>query len=194
LRHDRGHPVRDGARRPRLDSRGLAADVINSVGDFIRYFEGVRRRTRSVIEQVSPELLDWRPRPGEFTCSDIVRHLAGAERFFVTKVLEDRWTADLDPGLPLDHGATRAHLDEVHRAEMGRLADLPDERLQAPLRDLDGGQVKTWRLLMAMVEHEVHHRSQLDAYLAEAGVEPPQLYGYRMEDVVARATFPEGRR
>ena len=167
--------------------------MIHSVGDFIRYFEGVRRRTRSVIEQVTPDLLNWRPRPGEFTCGDIVRHLAGAERFFVTKVLEDRWTSDLDPGPPLDHGATRAHLDEVHRAELSRLAELPDARLQAPVRDLDGGQVKTWRLLMAMVEHEVHHRSQLDSYLAEAGVEPPQLYGYRMEEVLARAERREER-
>ena len=85
--------------------------MIHSVGDFIRYFEGVRRRTRSVIEQVTPDLLNWRPRPGEFTCGDIVRHLAGAERFFVTKVLEDRWTSDLDPGPPLDHGATGTHFD-----------------------------------------------------------------------------------
>jgi uncharacterized damage-inducible protein DinB len=167
--------------------------VIHSVGDFIRYFEGVRRRTRSVIEQVTPDLLNWRPRPGEFTCGDIVRHLAGAERFFVTKVLEDRWTSDLDPGPPLDHGATGTHFDEVHRAEMSRLAELPDARLQASMRDLDGGQVKTWRLLMAMVEHEVHHRSQLDSYLAEAGVEPPQLYGYRMEEVLARAERREER-
>ena len=35
-------------------------------------------------------------------------------------------------------------------------------------------------------EHEVHHRSQLDACLAAAGAEPPQLYGYHMEDVLAR--------
>ena len=167
--------------------------MINSVGDFIRYFEGVRRRTCSVIERVSPALLDWRPRPGEFTCGDIVRHLAGAERFFVTKVLEDRWTMDLEPGPPLDHAATRAHLDQVHRDEMARLAELPDGRLQTPLPDLDGGQVKTWRLLMAMVEHEIHHRSQLDSYLSEAGVEPPQLYGYRMEDVLERAVIGEAR-
>jgi|HubBroStandDraft_6_1064221.scaffolds.fasta_scaffold120699_2 hypothetical protein len=32
----------------------------------------------------------------------------------------------------------------------------------------------------------VRRRSQLDCYLSEAGVEPPQTYGWRMEDVVAR--------
>ena len=173
--------MRPGEPVGRLD-RG----VIASVSDFIRYFEGVRRRTWVAVDRVTPALLEWRPRPDEFTCGDIVRHLAGAERFFVTKVVEDRWTTDLDPGPPLDLDKTRAGLADVHAAAMGRLADVPDARLQEPLADLDGGRVRAWRFLMAMVEHEVHHRSQLDAYLAEAGAEPPQLYGYRMEDVLSR--------
>ena len=32
----------------------------------------------------------------------------------------------------------------------------------------------------------VRHRSQLDCYLSEAAAEPPQIYGWRTEDVVAR--------
>ena len=69
---------------------------------------------------------------------------------------------------------------------MARLAGLDDGALASPRRDLDGATVKAWRFLMAMVEHEVHHRSQLDCYLALAGVEPPQIFGRRMEDVLAQ--------
>jgi uncharacterized damage-inducible protein DinB len=166
--------------------------VIASVADFVRYFEGVRRRTLATVERVSPDVLDRAPRPGEFTCGEIVRHLTGAERFFVTKVLEDRFTADLDPGPPLDRAETLTRLATVHRRETARLAAMPDARLAVPLRDLDGGTVTAWRFLMAMVEHEVHHRSQLDSYLAELGIEPPQLYGYRMEAVLDRVA--EGAR
>jgi uncharacterized damage-inducible protein DinB len=160
--------------------------MIGSVAEFARYFDGVRRRTWSAVDRVGPELLGWAPRPGEMTCGAIVRHLAGAERFFVTKVVEDRFTEDLDPGPDLDHAGTRALLETAHREQMRRLEGLTDEALRAPRRDLDGGTVKAWRFLMAMVEHEVHHRSQLDCYLAEAGVEPPQIYGWRMEEVLAR--------
>jgi uncharacterized damage-inducible protein DinB len=39
-----------------------------------------------------------------------------------------------------------------------------------------------------MVEHEVHHRSQLAAYLTQMGVEPPQIYGLTIEDIVALTT------
>jgi len=166
--------------------------VIRSIDEFVRCFEGVRRRTWTMVDRLTPELLGCRPRPDEYSCGDIVRHLAGAERFFVTKVVEDRWTGDLDPGPPPDLAATRARLADVHRTEMPRLAGLPAERLQGSIGDLDGGTVRVWRFLMAMVEHEVHHRSQLASHLAQAGVEPPQLFGYRMEDVVARAAGPRG--
>jgi uncharacterized damage-inducible protein DinB len=160
--------------------------MIASVGAFVRYFEGVRRRTWAAVDQVTPELLAWAPRPGELTCGDLVRHIAGAERFFVEKVVADRWTAALAPGAPRDLAATRALLAAVHEAEMGRLAALPDARLDERLRDLEGRPVEAWRFLLAMVEHEVHHRSQLDTYLTLAGAEPPQLYGYRMDEVIAR--------
>jgi uncharacterized damage-inducible protein DinB len=160
--------------------------VIAGVQEFVAYFDGIRRRTWAAVDRVEPALLDWRPRAGEFTCGEIIRHLAGAERFFVTKVVEDRWTSDLDPGPTRDLAATRAGLIAVHEIEMARLRAMADEQLQRRLSDLDGGSVRAWRFLMAMIEHEVHHRSQLDCWLAEAQVEPPQLYGYRMEDVVAR--------
>jgi uncharacterized damage-inducible protein DinB len=160
--------------------------VLASVRDFAGYFDSIRRRTWVAVDRLTPELVGWAPRPDEYTCGAIVRHLAGAERFFVTKVLEDRWTDDIDPGPPLDLAATRERLRAVHQAEMARLGAMPDARLAATVIDLDGRAVPAWRFLMAMVEHEVHHRSQLDCWLAQAGVEAPQLFGQRMEDVVSR--------
>jgi uncharacterized damage-inducible protein DinB len=160
--------------------------VIGSVAEFVRYFEGVRRRTWAAVDRVTPALVDWAPRPGELTCGEIIQHLAGAERFFVTKLIEDRWTRDLEPGPRLDLASARARLASVHAEATARLSGLPDARLQAKLPDLEGGKVTAWRFLMAMVEHEVHHRSQLDCHLTAAGAEPPQLYGYGFEDVVAR--------
>ena len=161
--------------------------MITSVREFVGYFRGIRKRTWSAVDCVTAELLDWAPRPGEFSCGDIIRHIAGAERFFVAKVVDDRWTDDLEPGPKLDYAATRARLEATHREEMARLLTVSDERLQESIQDLEGGRVRLWRFLMAMVEHEVHHRSQLDCWLSAAGAEAPQLYGYRMEEVVARA-------
>lgn len=110
--------------------------MIGSVAEFARYWDGVRRRTGVAVDRVGPELLGWATRPGELTCGEIGRHLAGAERFFVAKVVEDRFTED-------------------------------DRALASPRRDLDGAAVKAWRFLMALVEHEVHHRRRMEDVLAQ---------------------------
>ena len=160
--------------------------MIASVAEFVRYFEGVRKRTVIAVDRVGPLLAGFSPKPGEWTCAQIVRHLTGAEKFFVAKVVDDRFTTDLELGPDERWAVTRARLDDVHRGEMARLATLPDARLGEKVVDLDGGTMSRWRFLMAMVEHEVHHRSQLDAWIALAGGEAPQIYGYRMEDVIAK--------
>ena len=65
---------------------------------------------------------------------------------------------------------------------------LPDAELYQPRLGLAGRPLKAWRLLMAMVEHEVHHRSQLASYLMMMGVEPPQIYSLGVEEVVVQST------
>lgn len=161
--------------------------MLSSIGDFVRYFEGVRRRTWAAVDCVTAEILDWRPWARALSPGEIIRHLAGAERFFVTKVVDDRWTDALDPGPSLDLDATRALLAAAHREEMARLLAVPDARLRERVADLGGAGVSVWRLLMAMVEHEIHHRSQLNSRLSAAGVDAPPIFGYQMEEVIARA-------
>jgi hypothetical protein len=35
--------------------------MLASIGEFARYFEGVRRRTWAAVDRLTPELLEWRP-------------------------------------------------------------------------------------------------------------------------------------
>ncbi|MCP4356861.1 MAG: DinB family protein, partial [Chloroflexi bacterium] len=71
-----------------------------------------------------------------------------------------------------------------HSVAMTTLRTLSDTELYQSRPTLNSRPVKAWRLLMAMVEHEVHHRSQLAVYLALMGVESPQIYGLGIEDIV----------
>lgn len=38
--------------------------MIHSTTDFIRYFEGIRRRTLNYIQVLPPDRLEWSPKPG----------------------------------------------------------------------------------------------------------------------------------
>jgi uncharacterized damage-inducible protein DinB len=161
--------------------------VIQNVQSFIRYFDGIRQRTLTFARAVPAQKIDWAPQDGEFTCGDILRHIAAIERITIAEVVGGRWEAypGHGPRLARDLQAVIAYLESTHAEAMHRLGALPDEGLQKPRAALTGQPLRAWRLLMAMVEHEVHHRSQLACYLASLGVEPPQIYGLGVDDVIA---------
>lgn len=162
--------------------------MISSPSAFSSYVAGIRRRTLGYCRSIPPERIDWAPRPGEFTCGDIVRHLAAAEQMFIGVVATDRWAY---PGHERSLAPTLAdalaHLEASHDSALALLGTLADADMQAPRRALDGRALPVWRVLMLMVEHEIHHRSQLAEHLGSLGVAPPQIFGVYVEELIDRA-------
>ncbi len=161
--------------------------MIRDVNQFADYFDGVRRRTLNYIRAVPADRVDWAPAAGEFTCGDIVRHLAAAEAMFVGVVVDGRWRY-----AGHDHGPTTlpdllAALEATHAEALARLRGLDNAALDEPRPSLQGPPARAWRWLMALVEHEIHHRSQLAMYLMLLGVPPPHIFGLGVEDVIALA-------
>jgi len=162
--------------------------MIQSITDFIKYFEGVRRRTMNYIRVVPPDRLDWLPKEGEFTCADIIRHIIATEKMFVHVVTEGRWYYEgheAEDEQSLDE--LIALLETTHLEAMKRLEQFPDQDLNEPRFGPkgEGHPLKAWRWLMAMTEHEIHHRSQLAVYLSMMGVQPPHIFGLGVEDLIA---------
>ena len=57
--------------------------------------------------------------------------------------------------------------------------------------DTPGATLSGWRLLMMMVEHEVHHRSQIDSYAGLEGWPVPHIFNRSAESI--RDLQPEQR-
>ncbi len=162
--------------------------MIQRVDSFTAYFEGVRQRTLKYLRVVPIDSLDWSPRAGEFTCRDLICHIAAAEQMFVGATVQGRWKYIGHTDRPNDSlDQLLAYLDTLHADAQASLRSMSDDALHEPRPTLDGPPVRAWRLLMAMVEHEIHHRSQLAVYLTLMGAQPPQIYGLGVEDVIARA-------
>ena len=163
--------------------------MIHSVQAFIEYFASIRRRTLHYARIVPTQHIHWSPREGEFTCADILRHMASAEKMFVGVVAYGRWLYEGHHGGQSNLEELIAHLGQTHEEAMKILQSLPDSILAQPRTALEGNvPVKSWRWLMAMTEHEIHHRSQLAMYLFLLGITPPHIYGLGVEDLIARAT------
>ena len=170
--------------------------MITSARAFADYFDGVRRRTVAFFRAIPAERVDWAPKDGEYTCGDIVRHVAACERMFTGAVCDGRWTY---PGHERAKAPTLeaalADLEAAHEDCGARLRALGDGALDTTRPPLESGAqpARAWRLLLAMAEHEVHHRSQLASYLTWMGLEAPDIFGLGVEDVERLTASPAGR-
>ncbi|MHB9144605.1 MAG: DinB family protein [Symbiobacteriia bacterium] len=158
--------------------------MITSMASFLDYFEGVRKRTLSFLRRIPPNQMNFTPHPGKFTLGDLIRHLASVEAMYARALLGGDWTYE---GHGPEHGATLeealAYLDRQHRLAVAQLQAAPDGILETKRPTLHGYPVRVWHLLMAMAEHEVHHRSQVSQYLVALGLEAPQVFGLKIEEV-----------
>jgi uncharacterized damage-inducible protein DinB len=163
--------------------------MLQSVKRFIDYFDGIRRRTLHFIDTIPADKIDWSPSDEEFSFGDLIRHLAASEEMFIGGVVNGKWKYD---GHKTEEKQERdvaiTLLKSTHQEAMKRLETLSDYVLNESRPSLTGQEVKTWRLLMAMVEHEVHHRSQIAMYLTLIKIKPPHIYGLGVEDVIVLAT------
>lgn len=158
--------------------------MLTTTAAYTKYFEGVRERTRRFIAPVPPDQIDFSPHPGKYTLGDLIRHIASTETMFVGAALDGRWAYT---GHGPELGATKeqavAYMATCHAEAMARLSAAPDEAVNEKRPTMDSHPVSAWRILMLMVEHEIHHRSQISQCLVDLGLEPPQLFGKFMEEL-----------
>ncbi len=164
--------------------------MITDMASFLRYFDAVHRRTMRDVAALPPAAAEWTPpdQEGEigWSIGRLVGHTAVSRLYFASAYRGEGWLypeVTLDPRdqagwVPyLQHAA-----DEFHR----RLADTPDDWLSRRIAMIDtDGSLSGWRLLVMMVEHEVHHRSQIDTYAGLEGWPVPQIFERTFESIDA---------
>jgi uncharacterized damage-inducible protein DinB len=156
---------------------------------FLQYLESVHTRTRRIAVLVPPADIEWTPAPGRMTFGDIVRHLAGIERWMYAETVSGRPSRYSGHGRELADGldAVIAYHDRLHEQSVAILGALPEERMMEKCLTPAGAPITVWKWLRLLVEHEAHHRGQLYLMLGMRGVAVPQLYGMTAEEVRAHS-------
>jgi uncharacterized damage-inducible protein DinB len=162
---------------------------IQSVARFLGYWDGIRGRTRRVIQCIPPARIEWAPQPGKFTFGDLVRHLATIERYMYAETVSGRPSAYPGCGRELADGydAVVAYFERLAAESRAIFAALPDTALERKCLTPAGTPITTWKWMRAMVEHEAHHRGQLYLMLGMLDVATPPLFGLTSEEVKARS-------
>ena len=156
---------------------------------FLDYLKSVHERTRRVIMCIPPADLEWAPAAGKFSFGDIVRHLAGIERYMYAENVQGNRSRYAGHGRELADGFDRviAYYDRLHQEARTIFAALDDAKFTGRCVTPAGTPITTWKWLRAMLEHEAHHRGQLYMMLGMRGVKTPPIYGLTEEEVVARS-------
>jgi uncharacterized damage-inducible protein DinB len=150
--------------------------------DLLAYVRGVHDRTYEAVALLDDESVDWRPREGEFTCGELVAHIAASRAMNVRSVCGEATRYEGHELPPLAGWNFVRRLAEHSSTEALRKLERAD--LSAEVTTISGARMPAWRLLIAgLIEHEVHHRSQLCEYLSMMGIAPPPLYGLHAEDL-----------
>lgn len=162
---------------------------IRDTATFLDYLKSVHARTRRVVLCIPPDDIEWTPAPGRFTFGDLVRHLAGIERWMYGETVSGRPSAYPGHGRELADGfdAALAYYDRLHEESRAVFAALTPDALNAKCMTPAGTPITTWKWLRAMFEHEAHHRGQIYFMLGLRDVTTPPIYGLTSEEVRARS-------
>jgi uncharacterized damage-inducible protein DinB len=157
--------------------------------ELVSYIDRVRERTMRVVACIPPDQLEWTYAPGKFTCGDICRHLAAIERWMFAENALVRPSRYPGHGRELADGcdAVAAYMRTMHDESMAIFRALSEEDLVRKTVTPGGAELRVWKWLRNMTEHEIHHRGQLYLYLGMLGIATPPMYGLTEEEVKARS-------
>jgi uncharacterized damage-inducible protein DinB len=158
---------------------------ITSIKPFLEYYDKVRERTLRLVRVVPPDALDWTYKPGKFSVGDQIRHIATIERYMFAETICGRKSAYSGCGKEYADGYDNvvAFFNELHRQSLEIFSGLSDEALQGKCVTPGNAEMRIWKWMRSMVEHEIHHRGELYIYLNLLGVKTPPMYGLSAEEV-----------
>lgn len=168
--------------------------MIEDITSFTEYWTNARARTTRVLDRLPEGELEWSHAPGRFTFGDLLRHLAGIERFMYAENVQGR--PSRYPGHSASLGAgisgVRAYMERCHAESLAVFRALEGADLHRKCETPAGKPITTWKWLRSMVEHEAHHRGQLYLMASMRGLSIPPLYGLTEEQVLERSRDENG--
>lgn len=160
------------------------------VDELLTYIDRSHQRTARVVRCVTPDSLEHSFGEGRFTLGDIVRHLAGFNRYMFAETAAMHVSRYSGHGRELADGFAPVvnYMETLHAETMSVLRSLPPERFHGKCTTPDGASITVWKWLRAMTEHEAHHRGQIYFCLGLLGVQTPPLFGLTPEEVRERSS------
>lgn len=151
-------------------------------------FDQIVAGSRTTLEAVPGDRMDWRPHEKSWTLGELATHLANLPNWTMATLSMSEFDIDPEGGgpppiPPLGSAAELvAALDQSATAARGMIEGCSAEDLESPWTMLVSGEArftlpKRVVLRTFIMDHMIHHRAQLGVYLRMLDVPLPQLFG-----------------
>jgi uncharacterized damage-inducible protein DinB len=146
------------------------------------------RTTRSVIEAIPVNAADYRPDPNAKSALELAWHIASAQNFFLSAIVDGEFTLKPTPR----PASLRTSADiggwfgESFAKNHDRLAGMSGEGLVKIVEFRGLLQFPAVMFLQFEMNHEIHHRGQLSTYLRPMGGKVPAIYGESYDSAEAK--------
>jgi uncharacterized damage-inducible protein DinB len=135
--------------------------------------------TLRVLQAVPADKGDYRPAPNSRSALELCWHLASADIWFLDGFLAGQFEME-DDTMPADFSNAAdiaASYEESLPAKLDKVEKLPAEFWATPLPFFGIYNLPAVMYLQFMLNHSIHHRGQLTAYLRPMGAKVPNVYG-----------------
>jgi uncharacterized damage-inducible protein DinB len=135
------------------------------------FAEAVRESSLKRLRRVPPGKENWRVSPDAMSFADTARHLINADKWLFRQLEKSIPAMKGEAGLENiksrdEYDALLDELEKTGRQRASFLRGLTDERYSELIFDERFGEVTVWWVIVrSNLDHEIHHRGQIAAYL-----------------------------
>jgi uncharacterized damage-inducible protein DinB len=146
------------------------------------FMESLRREyptTLRVLKAVPADKGDYRPAANSRSALELAWHLASADIWFLDGFLAGEFEME-DDTMPADFSSAAdiaATYEEDMPAKLDKVEKLPAKFWATPMEFFGIYNLPAVMYLQFMLNHSIHHRGQLSAYLRPMGAKVPNVYG-----------------
>jgi uncharacterized damage-inducible protein DinB len=141
------------------------------------WFDEVKPPLMEALEIAPDNKLDWAPAEKALSLGNVFMHIAEASMWWIGKFIDGVDYDELTPGPSLPKDRIKSLLD----GHWGRLEDFfkrcPEITGNVYPHTWRGKEYKltgSW-VMLHLLEHDIHHRSQINQYLRILGLGPPKI-------------------
>lgn len=141
------------------------------------WFHEVKPPLIKAFDLTPDDRLDWAPAENMITLGNVFMHISEASAWWIDTVIDRHKFVDRTPGPSLPKPQIAAMLDAHWERLENFFARSPaileakyDLRRFKRDREVDG-----YWIFMHLLEHDIHHRSQINHYLRILGITPPRI-------------------